>query len=136
MVGIQEFDFATGKVLNPNRRQAIILAADAADADLIKDQLRQKHYKLLGVVDNVRTALEKVGLHKVGILFLDADVEGANATELAQIIMKKYPEFNVVLMTEKATKELLVEVQKLGAAGFLLKPLTSEAVDKVLSRIK
>jgi DNA-binding NtrC family response regulator len=135
-VAIQEFDFTTGKVLNPNRRQAIVLASDAADSDLIKEQLRQKHYKLLGVVDNVRTALEKVGLHKVGILFLDADIEGINATELMQMIMKKYPEFNVVLMTEKATKEMLVEVQKLGAAGFLLKPLASEAIEKVLSRIK
>lgn len=136
MVGIQEFDFTTGKVLNPNRRQAIILAADAVDGDLLKDELRQKHYKLLGAVDSVRTALEKVGLHKVGILFLDADIEGVNATELAQMVMKKYPEFNVVLMTAKATKELLLEVQKLGAAGFLLKPLTSEAIVKVLSRIK
>ena len=135
-MAIQEFDFASGKVLNPNRRQAIILATDAADADLLKEELRQKHYKLLGMVDNVRSALEKVGLHKAGILFLDADIEGTNAIELMQIIMKKYPEFNVVLMTEKATKELLVEVQKLGAAGFLLKPLTSEAVVKVLSRIK
>lgn len=132
----QEFDFATGKTVNPKRRQVIILLGDTAQADQLQQQLRQKSYPILGKTAEVREALELVGKHKLGILFLDADIEGVNAVDLLTKIRAKFPEFNVVITTANATKELLTESMAKGAVGFLVKPLGQEALQKVLERIK
>lgn len=132
----QEFDFATGKTVNPKRRQVIILLGDAAQADQLQQQLRQKSYPIMGKTADVREALELVGKHKLGILFLDADIAGINAVELLGKIRSKFPEFNVIITSANATKELLAESMARGAAGFLVRPLGQEALLKVLERIK
>ena len=135
-MAIQEFDFSTGKVLDPHRKQSIVLVGDDEDAEVVARGLRTKHYKLLDTTGDIRTALGLVQKHKVGVLFLDADIDGITATDILSKIKSAFPGFNVVLMTATATKELLAEAKTLGAAGFLLKPLTVEAVTNVLSRIK
>ncbi len=132
----QEFDFTTGKTINPNRRQAIILLDDVAQADELQQILRQKSYPIMGKTADVREALELVGKHKLGILFLDADIAGINALDLLTKIRTKFPEFNVVITTVNATKELLTESMAKGAVGFLVRPLGQEALQKVLERIK
>lgn len=132
----QEFDFATGKTVNPKRRQVIILLNDAAQADQLQQQLRQKSYPIMGKTGDLREALELVGKHKLGILFLDADTIGANALDILTIIRTKFPEFNVIMTTANATKELLTESMTRGAVGFLVRPLGQEALQKVLERIK
>lgn len=132
----QEFDFATGKTVNPKRRQVIILLDDAAQADELQQLLRQKSYPIMGKTGDVREALELVGKHKLGILFLDADIAGINALDLLTKIRAKFPEFNVVITAANATKELLTESMAKGAVGFLVRPLTQEALQKVLERIK
>lgn len=132
----QEFDFATGKTVNPKRRQVIILLEDDAQADELQQLLRQKSYPVMGKTGDVREALELVGRNKVGILFLDADIAGVNALELLGKIRAKFPEFNVVVTSANATKELLTEAMAKGAVGLLVRPLTQEALQKVLARIK
>lgn len=132
----QEFDFATGKTVNPKRRQVIILLDDAAQADELQQLLRQKSYPIMGKTGDVREALELVGKHKLGILFLDADIAGINALDLLTKIRAKFPEFNVVITAANATKELLTESMAKGAVGFLVRPLTQEALQKVLERLK
>ena len=132
----QEFDFATGKKIDPKRRQVIILLQDTEQADELQQQLRQKSYPILGKTGDVREGLELVGKHKIGILFLDADIEGVNAIDLMGKIKAKFPEFNVIITSAHATKELLTEAMAKGAVGFLVRPLGQEALQKVLGRIK
>jgi two-component system chemotaxis response regulator CheY len=132
----QEFDFTTGKTVNPKRRQVIILLDDAAQAEELLQLLRQKSYPILGKTGDVREALELVSKHKLGILFLDADIAGINAVELLTKIRAKFPEFNVVITSANATKELLTESMANGAIGFLVRPLGQEALQKVLAKIK
>ena len=132
----QEFDFTTGKTVNPKRRQVIILIEDETQAEALQQLLRQKSYPILGKTGDVREALELVGKNKLGILFLDADIAGINAVELMTKIRAKFPEFNVVVTSANATKELLTEAMAAGAAGFLVRPVGQEALQKVLAKIK
>ncbi len=133
---LQEFDFSTGKTVNPKRRQVIILLEDAAQADALQQILRQKSYPVIGKTTDLRVALELVAKHKLGILFLDADSAGANAVGLLTTIRAKFPDFNVVITSANATKELLTESMAKGAVGFLVRPVNQDALQKVLERIK
>jgi len=135
-VGVQEFDFSSGKVLNPNRKQAILAVENDDDVSVVKEVLRQKSYKDLGRETDLRAVLEAVRKHKVGVLFLDADLAGINIRELLPSIKKGFSELNVVVMSSTVTKESLGETLRLGAVGFLVKPLQQDAVEKVMAKLK
>ena len=135
-MAIQEFDFGTGKVLNPQRRQGILFVADEGDESKIVDALRQKSFKVAGRAADIREALALVKKHKVGVLFLDADIEGFDALEIMANVKKAFPELNVVLLSGNATKDFIAQVLSAGAAGFVLKPVASDAVANILARIK
>ena len=135
-MGTQEFDFASGKVLDPNRKQAILAVESDDDAAVVKEVLRQKSYKVLSCETELRAVLEGVRKHKVGVLFLDADLPGITLKELVPSLKNAFPDFNIVAMSSTVTKESLGETLRLGVAGFLVKPLQEEALKKVMSKVK
>ncbi len=132
----QEFDFATGKTVDPRHRQVIIVLGDTVAADLLQQQLRQKSYPVKGNTTDLREGLALVAKNKLGILFLDADFENVDVLDLMGKIQTPFPEFKIIVVTANATKELLTQVMAKGAAGFLVKPLDQEAVIAVLERLK
>ena len=135
-MAIQEFDFSTGKTINPERRQVMIATADEVDGALLLDFLRQRSYKVLDKVSGLREMLALVGKHKIGILFMDADLPGLEALEMLPMLRGKFTELNIVIMSTEVTKEFATEVMAKGGAGFLVKPLTQDTIQNVLSRIK
>ncbi len=135
-MAVQEFDFASGKVLDPKRKQAILALESDADANVIKDSLRKHSYKLLGQESDLRATLDLVRKNKVGVLFLDADLPGMNVSELLPSIKKGFTELKMVVLSSSVTKEMLSDVMRLGAVGFLVKPVQDEALEKVLAKIK
>ncbi len=135
-MAVQEFDFSSGKVLNSNRKQAILAIENDADVDVVKEVLRHKSYKDLGRETELRAVLEAVRKHKVGVLFLDAELSGINIKELLPSIKKGFAELNVVVMSRSVTKESLGETLRLGAVGFLVKPLQQDAVEKQMAKLK
>ena len=135
-VAVQEFDFSSGKVLDPKRKQAILAIENDADADVVKEALRKISYKVLGQDSDIRPALELVRNNKVGVLFLDADLPGINIRELLPSIKNAFSGFNIVVLSSSVTKELLSEVLRLGAIGFLVKPVQTDALEKVLAKLK
>ncbi len=135
-MGVQEFDFNSGKVLDSKRKQAILAIENDADVDVIKEVMRQRSYKDLGRETELRAVLEAVRKHKVGVLFLDADLEGINVRELLPSIKKAFSDFSIIVMSSTVTKESLGETLRLGAIGFLVKPLQEDAVKKVMAKLK
>lgn len=135
-MAVQEFDFSSGKVLDPKRKQAILAVESDADADVVKEALRKISYKVLGQDADIRPALELVRNNKVGVLFLDADLPGINIKELLPSIKNAFSGFNIVVLSSSVTKELLSEVLRLGAIGFLVKPVQTDALEKVLAKLK
>ena len=134
-VAIQEFDFASGKVLDPRRRQGLLFLSNPEDERAVVDGLRQKSYKMAAQARDVRAALGMVKKHKIGVFFLDADADGVDALGLLANIRKVFPDVNVVLVSATATKEGVADMLQAGAAGFLLKPVAADAVASVLARL-
>lgn len=135
-MAVQEFDFASGKVLDPKRKQAVVASESSDDGEALKDVLRQKGYQFLGQAQDIRAALELVRKHKLGVLFLDGDLPGVKLNEVVPSIKKAFPDFAIVVLSSAVTKELLSEVLRLGALGFLVKPVQADALEKVLAKLK
>lgn len=134
-MSIQSFDFATGKTKDPQRLQAILFMQDDSDSDTIAELLRKGRHPMLGRPSSLRDALELARKHKKGVLYLDADRDEIDVSEVLEQMGRRLPDFNVVIAKSSATKEELIELQKQGAAGFVLKPVSAEAVAKVIQRL-
>ncbi len=135
-MGAQEFDFATGKVVNSGFRQIVVLSGCEPSCEFIEQYARGNRHKFLGKSADLRQALELVRKFKQGVFFLDADSDGVDVLPLVKVLAEKAPAFHVILMSQAPTKELLSQGKAARVAGFLVKPLSIDAIEKVMERIK
>jgi two-component system chemotaxis response regulator CheY len=71
--------------------------------------------------------------HKPAITLLDLSMPGPTGLEILALIMKTDPEAMVVIVTSLNERETVLECQRLGASGFLLK---SRPKDELLEALK
>ncbi len=135
-MGAQEFDFTTGKIVNTGFRQIIVLSQCESSCEFIEQYARGNRHKFLGKSADPRKALELVRKFKQGVFFLDADTDGVDVLPLVKVLTEKAPAFHVILMSQAPTKELLNQGKAAGVVGFLVKPLSIYAIEKVIERIK
>lgn len=134
MPNTKEYDAKTGKIIDPERRKAVMLLADENDSDILTNVLREKRFRILGMTSKLDVAIELMRKHKVGILFLDVDIANLELEETLAQVKRRYPDFMVVLLSASVTKEKIEFGFANGAMAYLAKPLTTEAVGKSMSR--
>ncbi len=131
----KEYDLSTGKVIDTERRKALMFVADDSDIETIAAVLRQRRYRILGHTQDIKAAQELIRKHKTGIFFLDTDIAHGKGVELLTDIRRRFPGFDVVMMSAKVTPEMLEEAFHAGVGGYLVKPLKSDDVTKIMIRI-
>jgi two-component system chemotaxis response regulator CheY len=77
--------------------------------------------------------LEAYFQHKPAITLLDLSMPGPTGIEILALIMKNNPDAMVVIVTSLNERETVLECQRLGASGFLLK---SRPKDELLAALK
>ena len=132
---IQSFDFATGKVVETKKRQAVILIDDRKTSLDLNRLLREFGYRVLGQGNNAREVLPLLARHKYGILMLDMDIEGLDAMAILAAVKQNYPEFKVVLVTREPTREKLQTALAAGAASFLATPIDRDLAHKAIEKL-
>ena len=79
-------------------------------------------------------AIEYARENPVSLAFLDIELGKLNGFELCETLLSINPTTNVIFLTAWADHSL--KAWNTGACGFLLKPLISEDIKKVLSKLK
>ena len=79
-------------------------------------------------------ALAYAAEHSVDIAFLDINMRGIGGLELAKKLMEMHPCCKIVFCT--GYEEYAVSAFQLHVSGYLLKPITAEAVQKEIDHIK
>ncbi len=72
--------------------------------------------------------------NRVDLAFIDIEMGNVNGMELCRRLLDIYPQTNVVYLT--AFPDYAVDAWATGAYGFLIKPLTAEAVTSQLSLLR
>ena len=72
--------------------------------------------------------------HPVDIAFLDINMRGIGGLGLAEKLMELHPKCKIVFCT--GYEEYAVAAFRLHASGYLMKPITAEAVQKEIDHIK
>jgi len=133
-VSIKDFNFATQKSSDIKEKHAILAIEDKASSKGLSEILKTKGYRIIGETPNADEVLELVRKHKMGLLFLDFDVEGLGSMMILEKLKIKTPKIKTIIMANHLDKQQVTDARKRGVAGFLAKPLSKNAVVSLLSK--
>ena len=83
-----------------------------------------------------QAALERLESKDYDLVLSDLRMPGMSGIELLRAIGERHPGLPVVLLTAHGSLESAIEAVRLGAADFLLKPVTPQALSLVLDRVQ
>jgi DNA-binding NtrC family response regulator len=104
------------------------------DDPVVRDQL-ERLYKLSGysvaAVDSAEKALLCLDHDEIDLVISDVQLPGINGVELTSRIRQQYPDVPVVVITGYSDIQIAVDVLKLGAVDFLVKPFDLAVVHEL-----
>jgi two-component system response regulator HydG len=112
----------------------ILVVDDQADMrSLLSDVLDSEGYRV-GTADSGEKALEVLVEQQYDLVLTDLRMKGMLGTTLLSEIKHRYPETGVILMTAFGTIETAIEAIKGGATDYLIKPVKTEDVLRIVGR--
>jgi DNA-binding NarL/FixJ family response regulator len=105
-------------------RSAIRQALDAPDVEVV------------GEARTAEEALELAPRLRPDLLLLDIDLPGMNGIETVRELAPRLPETRVVMLTVSTDRRDLIEAIRHGAAGYLTKDLTGDALLRAVRGVR
>ena len=102
---------------------------------------------------NVKKIMDELGHHVTGeaangedaiflaseflpqLVTMDITMPGMGGIEATKILKKKYPDLKIVMITSHGQENLVRDAIKNGAKGFILKPITQEKIEEIISKL-
>ena len=110
------------------------------DHALVRSAVRQaitaSDVELVGEAATAAEALALAPVLKPDILLLDIDLPGMNGVQLVQELAPRLPMTRIVMLTVSSSERDLIEAVGKGAAGYLTKDLSPEALHFGLDRLE
>ncbi len=102
------------------------------DHALVRSAVRQAiaapDVELVGEAANAQEALALAPVLRPDVLLLDIDLPGMNGIQLVQELAPRLPQTKIVMLTVSGSERDLLEAVARGAAGYLTKDLSPEAL--------
>lgn len=106
------------------------------DHALVRSAVRQAiaapDVELVGEAATAEEALALAPVLKPDILLLDIDLPGMNGVQLVQELAPRLPQTKIVMLTVSGSERDLIDAVARGAAGYLTKDLSPEALLRAL----
>src|SRR5687768_10002806 len=83
--------------------------------------------KCCGDYASAEQALKELPRHKPAIVLMDIKLSGIDGIECTRRLKKRFPDLNIVMLTESEDDLQIFEALKAGAQGYLLRKQTSPA---------
>jgi hemolysin D len=109
---------------NFNKQNIRILIAD--DQDIIRQILRislecESGLEVVGFADEGQTAINQVERLHPDIVLMDIKMPGIDGLSATEIISQRFPNINVLILSNYDREEYIIDALKVGAKGYLLK---------------
>jgi len=89
-------------------------------------QEKDKNIYVAGIVSNGYEVLTKLPFNTVDVVLMDIKLPGVSGVESTRFIHERYSEIKILALSIFDNKELIVEMIRAGASGFLLKSNASD----------
>jgi DNA-binding NarL/FixJ family response regulator len=121
-------------------REAPIRVLLVDDHALVRSAIRQAldapDVEVVGEARNAEEALEIAPQLRPDLLLLDIDLPGMTGIEAVRELAPRLPETKVVMLTVSTDRRDLVEAMRHGAAGYLTKDLTGDALLRAIRGVR
>jgi DNA-binding NarL/FixJ family response regulator len=110
------------------------------DHQVIRDGLRllleqNEHYHVVGEASSGREALEKIGLAKPDVVFLDLTMPGISGVETAKELRSEFPEVRVIILSMHNELEYITQCLEYDVMGYVVKNDGGKEVVKALESV-
>jgi len=116
-------------------KHVLVVDDDRLSRQFLVEAIRSLGYSV-SQAENGDAALELVRSTPPDLVLTDLRMPGTDGLALAEALAEQAPGLPVVLVTAHGTIESAVRAMKAGAADFLLKPCTPDALELVLKRVE
>jgi len=103
------------------RRTRILLADDHTMIAAGLQKLLEPAYEVVGCVEDGRALLKAAARLKPDLVLLDVGMPLLNGLDAARLILKEFPQTEILILTMHESEELMREVLQAGAKGYVLK---------------
>lgn len=121
-------------------REAPIRVLLVDDHALVRSAIRQAldapDIEVVGEARTAEEALELAPRLRPDLLLLDIDLPGMNGIETVRELAPRLPETRVVMLTVSTDRRDLIEAIRHGAAGYLTKDLTGDALLRAVRGVR
>ena len=118
-----------------NQRPSVLLVDDARDML----ELLRRNMTAMGLTpfaaNNVVDAIEVLGNSQVDLVITDLNMPGIGGLQLVKYLSQHHPGLPVLVITGYPDLNNAVEVMKLGALEYLVKPFTQEELRKAVENV-
>jgi DNA-binding NarL/FixJ family response regulator len=130
----EEMPAAGGAVVGG--RRTVVIADDSASVRLVlRGLLDDCGLRVIKEVGNGSEAVQAVRSLRPAILCLDVNMPVLGGLDALPLVRELSPETAVVMVTGCADREFVTRAAKLGACGYVLKPLRPAYVEGVMRRL-
>lgn len=113
----------------------VIVDDDPSMRTALMESVRRLGYDVQGAIDGV-DAVERVGRSKPWLVVTDLKMPRLGGLDLIKEIKSRSPQTLMVLMTAYGTVETAVEAMKYGASDYILKPFSTDLLERVIANLK
>lgn len=93
-------------------------------------------YEVIDEAGSAREAIALIDEHNHDVIFTDINMPLMDGIEFSNIILEKYPQKKVIILTGYEEFELVRESIKIGVSDYLLKPIDDEEIIEVIKKLK
>lgn len=84
---------------------------------------------------NGKDGLMKYQYAEPDLVTMDITMSGMNGIRTTQAIISEYPNAKILMITSHGQEDMVVDSIKVGASGYILKPITQDSLGKAIGRI-
>ncbi len=130
----QEFVSDDRKIIEHGDKVLLIIEDDQSSAKIILDIAREKDFKCL-VAEDGETGLYFADYYKPGAIILDITLPGISGWTVMERL-KENPETRNIPVHFMSASDKNIAAMKMGAVGFLTKPVSLEVIDEAFKKIE
>jgi len=120
----------------PAQAERILIVDDDPSMRMaLMESVRRLGYDAQGAMDGA-DAVERVSRYKPWLVVTDLKMPRLGGLDLIKEIKSRSPQTLMVLMTAYGTVETAVEAMKYGASDYILKPFSTDLLERVIANLK
>lgn len=92
-------------------------------------------HKVIGTANTGAAAVINYGNCNPDVVTMDITMPDMDGVEAAEQIIQSYPDARIIMVTSHAQKNIVMDALRVGAKGYILKPIKSEKLADTIAQV-